>query len=338
MALPPHPSGRLPAGLCIFGMTYSCGLTWSGTPRANATPLSAAELIDLAAANGLSWLEIPVRMLGEGAAALREARAFAEERGIRFIVPGGKVQAEPLLRDLQVAAELGAPTVRCTLSGILCGDRRGFEGGWQNHLRLCEEQLEKIVPEAERLRVAIALENHQDAGSEDLLALCGRFESSYLGVTLDTGNPLAVMEEPLEFARRIGPYLRHAHLKDYRVYHAPNGCRLARCAMGEGVIDFSGLFQLFDAQEWPITRNIEMGALQVRQIPFLERSWWDEFAPRDARDLLPALSLIWRNLRSPDEEWRTPYEREASGEELAEYEREQLHRSVQYLRTVMHNT
>ena len=39
------------------------------------------------------------------------------------------------------------------------------------------------------------MENHQDAASADLLALCRRFESRYLGITLDCGNPLAVMEE-----------------------------------------------------------------------------------------------------------------------------------------------
>jgi len=141
-----------------------------------------------------------------------------------------------------------------------------------------------------------------------------------------------VMEEPVEFARRVAPYLRHCHMKDYRVFHAPNGYRLVRCALGQGVLDFPALFQLFDAQEWPITRNIEMGALQARQIPILERSWWDEHPDRDARDVLPALEVVWKNLQPLDSEWRTPWEREASGEELLAYELEQYGSSVDYLR------
>jgi sugar phosphate isomerase/epimerase len=207
-----------------------------------------------------------------------------------------------------------------------------LEGGWRSHLAGCIQELEQALPEAERLGIAIAIENHQDADTEDLLALCRRFESRYLGITLDAANPLAVMEEPLEFARRLAPYLRHCHLKDYRIYPAPNGFRLVRCALGEGVTDFPALFRLFDEQEWPITRNIEMGALQARLIPMLERSWWDEFSARDARDILPALELVWNNLRPSEEEWRTPWEREADSEELACYEWEQFETSVRYLR------
>jgi sugar phosphate isomerase/epimerase len=293
-------------------------------------------MIDLAAESGLSWVEMPAAILGGTSPdVLHAARGHAEERGVRFVFPGGKLDRETLVRDLQFAALLGAPTVRCTLSGVLCGDRRGFPGGWREHLRQCERELEAALPQAERLKVAIAMENHQDAGSHDLLALCRRFESPYLGITLDTGNPLAVMEDPLEFAARTAPYLKHAHLKDYRVYPAPNGFRLVRCAMGRGVAPFPKLFRLFDEQEWPITRTIEMGALHARLIPFLERSWWDEHTPRDARDALPALSTVWNNMRPAEEEWRTPLERGETGEELAAYEWEEYHASLEYVRRIL---
>jgi sugar phosphate isomerase/epimerase len=272
-------------------------------------------------------------MLGDlSPAALDALHGRAAEQGLRFIVAAGRLSAAELRPALEVAALLRAPVVRCTLSGILCGDRRGFPGGWPAHLERCTEELEQVVPLAEQLGVAIAVENHQDADSNDLLTLCRRFESRYVGVTLDCANPLAVMEEPVEFAERLAPYLRHAHLKDYRIHPAPNGCRLVRCALGEGVIDYPALFRLFEAQEWPITRSIEMAALEARLIPFLEPTWWDEYAPRDAREVLPALKVIWQNLRPADEEWRTPYEREAPGEELASWELQQLQASVSYLR------
>jgi len=333
MALPPHPSGRLAAGVCVFGLTHACGLTWADTPKAASQPLTARRFIDLAVDCGLSWAELPARMLGElDADSLRSLREYAEERQVGLVLAGGQVPAGGLMEELRAAHALGAPTLRCILSGVLCGDRRNVPGGWSEHLRKCASELEKLVPEAERLQVAIAIENHQDADSADLLRLCRQFESRYLGVTLDCGNPLSVMEEPVEFATRLAPYLRHVHLKDYRVHAAPNGFRLVRCALGEGVVDFPALFRLFDAQEWPITRVVEAGALQARLIPMLEPSWWAEFGPRHARDILAALSAVWNGLRPDDEEWRTPFERELSGEELAAYEWEQHHASVAYLR------
>lgn len=308
-------------------------MTWAGTPRANLNPLSARDVIVLAADSGLSWVELPLRMLDDGASdSLRDVGAFARDRGIRFVVPGGQVSAEDLRRHLEVASQLGAPTVRCTLSGILCGDRRGFPGGWRARLRFCEQELAAVLPVAEHLGVALALENHQDADSADLLALCERFSSRYLGITLDCGNPLAVMEDPVAFAVRIAPYLRHAHLKDYTAHPAPNGYRLVRCPLGAGLVDFPALFRLFDAQEWPITRNIEMGALQARLIPMLEPSWWDEYGPRSAQSTLPALSRVWNALRPAAEDWRTPWERDAPTEELLAYEWDQYNESLATLK------
>ncbi len=337
MARPVHPPDRLPAGLCIFGMTYLCGLTWADGPQAHSRPLTARDVLRLAADSGLSYVEMPLRMLEAGGETLTALRAAAEDLGLRFVLPASRPDAEELTHHLRIARELGAPTVRCTLSGVLCGDRRGFPGGWKAHLESCARTLEAVVPEAERLGIAIGLENHQDADSADLLALCRRFESRYLGVTLDAANPLAVMEEPLEFARRLAPYLRHVHLKDYRIHPAPNGYRLVRCATGEGVVDFPALLELLDAQEWPVTRNIEVGALQARQIPILEPSWWAEYDNRTLTGSLPALSLIWNHLRPADEEWRTPFERDAPGEELAAYEWRQFHSSLEYLRRI-HST
>jgi len=330
MARPPHPPDRLPFGLCVFGLTYASGSVWAGTAKANPAPLDARGLLRVAADGGLSHLELPARLLGrlEPVALRREADAL----GLRFVVAGGNVLAGGLPHDLRLAAQLGARVVRCTLSSVLCGDRRGFPGGWNAHLAACTRACEELVPEAERCGVALAVENHQDADSEDLLRLCRRFESCFLGVTLDTGNPLAVLEEPVAFAARLAPYLRHAHLKDYTLHPAPNGCRLVRAALGEGVVDFPALLALCDAQEWPITRSLEMAALQARLIPFLERSWWDEYPARDARDVLPALELMWRQRRAEDEEWRTPFELDASGEELLAYEWEQHARSLARLR------
>lgn len=335
MAVPAHHPDRLPVGLCVFGLTYHLGLTWAGTPKANPQPFTTEQLLDLAAASGLSHLELSPRLLGDLSSERLDAlRGYATERGLGFVVAGERVGEAELRSALEVAARLGAPTVRCILSGLLCGDRRGFPGGWRAHLQHCTQELERVVPEAERLGIAIGVENHQDADSEDLLALCRRFESRYLGITLDCANPLAVMEEPVAFAERLAPYLRHAHLKDYRIYPAPNGFRLVRCALGEGVVDYPALFRLFAAQEWPITRSIEMAALQARQIPMLEKTWWDEYSPRDARDVLPALNLVWQNLRPADEEWRTPFELDAPGVELAAWELQQYHASVAYLRSL----
>src|SRR5688500_19033036 len=119
MALPEHLPHRLPAGLCVFGMTYACGLQWAGTPKANPKPLNAREVIDTAAESGLSWVEMPPALLGaDSPEELAAVRAYAEDRGIGFVLPAGRAGEEELRRALEVAAAVGAPTVRFTLSGV----------------------------------------------------------------------------------------------------------------------------------------------------------------------------------------------------------------------------
>src|SRR5207237_1970735 len=100
------------------------------------------------------------------------------------------------------------------------------------------ERLREVLPVAEELGLALAVENHQDATTEDLIRLYEMSGSSpAFGITLDTGNPLSVGEEPVEAAERLAPLVRHIHLKDYTIHFAPEGYRLVRCAAGDGCID-----------------------------------------------------------------------------------------------------
>lgn len=177
----------------------------------------------------------------------------------------------------------------------------------------------------------IAIENHQDAGSDDLLWLCEQVGSERIGVTLDTGNPLAVGEDPLVFACRVAPYLKNVHLKDYQIFRAPGGYRLVRCAVGAGVIDFPALFALFAREAPAAPCSIELGATKARHIRLLTPEWWEHFPARDVRELLSVLNLVACHGRPEEAEWRTPHEREAPDAERVAYELGQFQESVRYL-------
>jgi sugar phosphate isomerase/epimerase len=149
---------------------------------------------------------------------------------------------------------------------------------------------------------------------------------------LDAVNPLAVGEDPIEFARALGSRIANVHLKDYVVYQTTSGYRLVRCALGEGVLNLAQLFEVLHEVAPTATCNIELAAINARHIRILEDDWWSGFPPRDVRAVVPALRLILRNARSPDEDWRTPWERGMDTEALGAYEEQQVARSVAYLR------
>lgn len=297
--------------------------------------VDAYGLMDRAAAAGLQGVEFPPEgaLAEPSLAELARARAYATERGLSIVAAGGYVDADGLARWIPQAAALGASVLRVVVSAVLGGSRWQMDGGWRAHLEAACATLRAARPLAEAHGVTIAVENHQDLTSEELLWLCETVGGDHIGVALDTGNPLAVAEDPIEFARRVKPYLKDVHLKDYRVYLTPTGFRLARCALGAGVIDFPALFALLaDLPALPM--NVELGAMQARHVELLRDEWWRDYPPRRAQDLLGVLRLVFAGARPPGEEWRTPHEREEPTEARVAYELAEFQDSVAYLRRV----
>jgi 3-oxoisoapionate decarboxylase len=320
-------------GICTHSFRSLC------RPEAAASvslpcPGTFEGLIDLAARYDLSIAEAPLRadLSSEEAARLR---GRAEAVGVRLVPDSGRAVEAPLEALIPLAAALGSRSLRLTLSGILEGDRRAMgQAGWEELCAASARRLREVRPLAEAHGVALAIENHQDADSDDLLRLCDTVGGDHVGVTLDTGNPLAVGEGPVEFAERIAPVLKNVHLKDYRMHRTASGYRLVRCALGDGVVDFPALFRLFAAAAPNATCSIELGATQARHIRVFEDSFWEHYSPRPISHFLPALRLMQSQALPESEEWRTPHERDAPDAERCAYERDEFERSVAYLRTL----
>ena len=288
-------------------------------------------MIDLAAQYGLGVVEAPLLADTPPAEAAR-LRERAAEAGLRLVLAGGIAAETPLESLIPLAAALGARTLRLTVSRILEGDRRAVgRAGWEEMRAAAARRLREVRRLAETHGVALAVENHQDADSDDLLWLCENVGGDCIGVNLDTGNPLAVGEGPVEFAARIAPVLRNVHLKDYRMHRTASGYRLVRCAVGDGVVDFPALFRLFTAEAPNVHAASSSGATQARHIRLLEDEYWAEFAPRPISRLLSALRLLQEQGLPETDEWRTPHEQGAPDSERGVYERSEFERSVAYL-------
>jgi sugar phosphate isomerase/epimerase len=308
-------------GLAVYSFKHA----WCG----------AYELMDRAAAAGLRGVEFPAEGCLPSASPeeLARARTYAAEHGLGIVADGGIVEEAALRRWLGQAAGLGAPVLRVIISGILGGNRRQMGGGWAAHLVAARDALRAVRPLAEDLDIPIAVENHQDIASDEVLQLCEQVGGDHIGVTLDTGSTLALAEDPVAYARRVKDYVKNVHLKDYTLHLSPTGFRLSTCAIGVGVIDFPAIFALFaDRPELPM--NIELGARQARHVELLADDWWTDYPPRTIADLLPALRLVFAQARPASEDWRIPHERDAPPETLRAYELDEFARSAAYLQRV----
>jgi sugar phosphate isomerase/epimerase len=262
-------------------------------------------------------------------------RDLLAEHGLRFVAEHMIVVDTPehaLMQYLERAAFVGAKVVRVLISTVLCGDRRTIPEGWEARLRVTARRLKSLLPIAADLGLHIAVENHQDATTDDLLRLHAMVDyHPAFGVTLDTGNPLAVGEDPVIAAQRLAPIIRHVHLKDYTMHFAPEGYRLVRCAAGDGVIDFPAILAILHGNGFPdLLPGIEIAAQPTRTIPLLQDSWWGHYPTTPTKDLLGALRLLWERGQPADVPYSSAWERGENSETVSSEEWDVVTRSVRF--------
>jgi 3-oxoisoapionate decarboxylase len=312
-------------GLSVYGTTFGMGIDLhSGRPT-----FTPSQLMDKAIAVGLEGVELPASLMqGEDATAVAH---YAHARGLFITLETEGYDPGKLTSAIDLGVRLGAGTVRTMVGGArLGGDRRPLAGRWQSFLQEILAGLRQATLNAERAGVNLTVENHQDLTSEELLWLCESMGSQRFGVTLDTGNPLATAEEPVNFARRVAPYVKNVHVKDYQVSMSPEGYRLVRCPLGQGVVDFPALFGILSATCPSIAMSIELGALEARHVRVLADDYWPDYPPRSAAQLAHVLRFVLDHAR-PAGDWRTPFERNEPVEAVIAYEDQQLAASLAYI-------
>lgn len=334
--MPMHIGGN-PIGLAAYSFPWRCGFAGAGTARVCPRPYDAHALLELAAYHNLATVELPLDLIkDQSAQGLREFKRRADSLGIRLVLDGAVIDVPMLERLIPAAAMLGARVLRVMLSGMLEGARATFPGGWEAHLQTQIGVLQRMRPLAEAHDVIIAPENHQDLDSADLIRICDEVGGAHIGVTLDAVNPLAVAEDPLEFAERLGARIVNVHLKDYFFYLTPEGYLLVRSTLGDGVLDLPGLFGILAKHAPQATCNIELAAINARHIRVWTPEWWQGYArPYSLDTLLPLMRYAATHVSAASDDTRTPWERGADALELGAYEEGQFTQSVAHLRTLM---
>src|SRR5206468_7099425 len=271
-------------GLAVYGTVFSMGIH----PASTRPPIRSRQLMDQALVAGLEGVELPASLLqGED---IEDVAQYARDHGLFITLASGGYAPDKLMKDIELGARLSAGTVRTVVGGAkIGGDRRPLAGRWQSFLEEVLTGLQEATKIAERVSVNLAVENHQDLASEELLWLCESIGSPHFGITLDTGNLLATAEHPLDFFRSVAPHVKNVHLKDYWIYLSEEGYRLVRCPLGQGIIDFPTLFAILKDANRDVSMSIELGALEARHIRVLADDYWPDYPPRSASQLARVL-------------------------------------------------
>jgi len=76
------------------------------------------------------------------------------------------------------------------------------------------KMFKEAVKVAESYGVKLAVENHIDFTSDEILQLLEGVGSEYLGLNFDTGNFLRLLDDPVKGMEKLAPYVYATHVKD----------------------------------------------------------------------------------------------------------------------------
>jgi len=319
-------------GLNPYGLTYTLGLQGRGTARANPDGRGLEGFIAIAEELGARTLEIFEPWLAEmDAAQLAGLKDRLDRLGMTPVVSSGLMMG-PVDRAIGIAAALGAEVVRLGLTTVLCGDRAALGAEWPALVDKVRQALRAAAPRAADAGVRLAIENHQDFGSAELVAFCEEAGPA-VGICYDTGNSFPVAEAPLAFTATVAPHVAHLHLKDYRVQFTDEGYRLVRCAIGDGAVPITEIVTMLSELHPGLGAVLEPGALEARHVRLLTPAWWQGYPEKSAPALAACLAAARRRRLPDDADFRTPWER---GEDaaLVGYEMDMIRKSAANMRAL----
>ncbi|MFO7714801.1 sugar phosphate isomerase/epimerase family protein [Desulfosarcina sp.] len=117
--------------------------------------------------------------------------------------------------------------------------------------------LKAAAPLAAGRGIRLAVENHCDTFSEEILWLLDRIDSPVVGACIDTVNGLHVMEDPMTAIENLAPRALTNHFRDDRIEFQRWGFKLVGAAVGEGDIDMHRAYELFRDRSSMDRINIE---------------------------------------------------------------------------------
>lgn len=200
--------------------------------------------------------------------------------------------ANQLRKQLEAASILGLKAVRAYLGDR--HDRFRTDIRWSEQIKLSREVLLELAPSLRELGLRIALETHADVMVGELLELIESTGPDVLGVTLDTGNLVMRLEDPLYAAERLGPWVLMTHIKDAVLAFTDRGlCWQAR-PVGEGVVPVAQILGVLRKSNPGINLSIELHP-RTYDLPIFDRSWMAYFPRLEAADLAEVVRLARRS-------------------------------------------
>lgn len=231
-------------------------------------------------------------------------------------------------KEVLTAKEAGASILR-----TVCLSGRRYENfktkeEWIAFKANSLQSIQLAEPIVRKHQVKLAIENHKDWKATELAQIIQNLSSNWVGVTLDFGNNVSLLEEPMEVIRILAPFAFSTHVKDMGVKAYGDGFLLSEVPLGTGIVDLKEAVTLCQKYNPGVTFSLEMITRDPLQIPCLEESYWTTFDNPAAQDLAKIMRLV-RDQTYPNS---LPAVKNLNAEERLAFEEENVVKCLAYSR------
>lgn len=241
-------------------------------------------------------------------------------------VPGKAADVPGFEQEVINAKEAGARVLRTVTSPgrryeifHSAQDVLAFKNGAVASLQLAEPVLRKH-------QMMLAIENHKDWRAGEFVHALQQLQSEWIGVTLDFGNSISLLEDPMKVVETLVPYVFSTHVKDMGVEEYADGFLLSEVPLGKGFLDLPKIISLCRQHNPAIRFSLEMITRDPLEIPCLKDEYWAAFDGVPAMQLAQTLRLVKQNKSTSP----LPRVSQLSAEERLEAEEENILGSLAY--------
>src|SRR5213592_313068 len=228
----------------------------------------------------------------------KKVRAKAEAYEMYFegqsSLPQHSSDVERFDAEIRAARDAGAEVARTAMLGGRRYETFDSAGAFRQFAEKSWQSLTLAEPILQKHRVRLAIENHKDRRLAELLDLLKRISSEYVGVCVDVGNNIALLEEPMAVVEALAPFAFSTHLKDMAVQEHEQGFLLSEVPLGEGFLDLRKMVAVLQQANPAIQFNLEMITRDPLRIPCLTKKYWATMENAPATQLAAALALVRR--------------------------------------------
>ncbi|MBA4057269.1 MAG: xylose isomerase [Marivirga sp.] len=201
--------------------------------------------------------------------------------------------------DVVSAKESGATVLR-----TVCSSGRRYEA--YHSLTAFHEaknnaliSLQLAEPILRKHKMKLAVENHKDWRATELVEIIKKLNSEWIGVTLDFGNSIALLEDPMTVIETLAPYMFTTHVKDMGVDEYADGFLLSEVPLGAGMLDLAKIISTCRKHNPETTYNLEMITRDPLEIPCLKEEYWATFDGVQGNELARTLRMVRQNKFKP---------------------------------------